>query len=150
VRVYVSHALSMPRPARHRFAGAKYHIASRGNGRKTLFYRAGDRDRFIAQMLDCLAKDGVVLYAYCLMPNHFHLFVETPRADVDASMRRLGTAYSVYFRYKHYRPGRCFRGRYRSPLVEGNDYSLRFLRYIHLNGEATDAWSCASGDSEHG
>jgi hypothetical protein len=67
------------------------------------------------------------------MPNHFHLFVETPLGNIDRFMDRLGTAYAMYFRYKHYRPGHCFQGRYKAPLVQGDDYIIRLTRYIHLN-----------------
>lgn len=106
----------MPRAARLRFPGAKYHITSRGNGREKIFYSEDNSRRFLAQMVDCVEKDGIALYACCLMPNHFHLFIETPRANVDAFMRRLGTAYAMYFRCKHYRPGHCFQGRYLASL----------------------------------
>ena len=123
----------MPRHLRKRYPGAKYHVTNRGNGRQKLFYCEGDYLRFITQLSDALNCDDVVLYAYCLMPNHFHLFVETPRANIDRFMDRLGTAYAMYFRYKHYRPGHCFQGRYKAPLVEGDDYVTRLTRYIHLN-----------------
>jgi REP element-mobilizing transposase RayT len=134
----------MPRTARKQFAGARYHVTNRGNGRLPLFYRPDDYERFLDQLREALARDGVVLYAYCLMPNHVHLFVETPRANVGRFMGRLTTAYAMYFRYKHYRPGHCFQGRYKAPLVAGDEYLLRLTRYIHLNPvktEETATWS---------
>lgn len=85
------------------------------------------------QLTHALEADSVRLYAYCLMPTHFHLFIETPRANIDEFMGRLTTAYGLYFRYKHNRPGHCFQGRYKAPLVGGDDYILRLTRYIHLN-----------------
>jgi REP element-mobilizing transposase RayT len=84
-------------------------------------------------MQDALKTDGLLLYAYCLLPNHFHLLVETPRGNIDQFMGRLQTAYAMYFRYKHYRPGHCFQGRYKAPLASGDDYLARLSRYIHLN-----------------
>lgn len=129
----------MPRHLRKQFAGAKYHAMNRGNGKQRVFYAADDYERFLDQLQDALAKDQVLLYAYCLMPNHFHLFVETPNANIDEFMARLGTAYGMYFRYKHYRPGHCFQGRYKAPLVQGDDYILRLTRYIHLNPVKTPA-----------
>lgn len=133
----------MPRSARQQFSGAKYHVMNRGNGRQIIFRCAGDYARFLEQLCDALAWDGVVLYAYCLMPTHIHLFVETPAANLDRFMGRLTTAYAMYFRYKHNRPGHCFQGRYKAPLVAGEDYILRLTRYIHLNpvrGDVADNW----------
>ena len=123
----------MPRHLRKRFVGAKYHVMNRGNGRQRVFYGEDDYQRFMGQLVHALEMDEVLLFAYCLMPNHFHLFIETPRGNVQQFMGRLGTAYGMYFRYKHARPGHCFQGRYKAPLVEGDEYALRLTRYIHLN-----------------
>ena len=84
----------MARCALKRFSGAKYHITNRGNGRCRIFYTDDDRLRFLEQLGAGLEKDNVTLYAYCLMSNHFHLFVETPDANIDQFMGRLGTAFS--------------------------------------------------------
>ena len=123
----------MPRPLRKEFAGAKYHVTSRGNGRKAIFLDAADYRRFMSQLQEALQRDGVILYAYVLMPNHYHLLVETPRANLQAFMRRLNTAYALFFRYKHRWPGHVFQGRYGAKRVEVDEYLLRVTRYIHLN-----------------
>lgn len=133
----------MPRAARKLFPGAKYHVVNRGNGRQRIFFCAEDYGRFLEQPGEALEWDGVVLYAYCLMPTHVHLFVETPAGNLDRFMGRLTTAYAMYFRYKHNRPGHCFQGRYKASLVAGDDYALRLTRYIHLNpvhGHDMEAW----------
>jgi putative transposase len=122
-----------------RYAGAKYHLTARGNGRAEVFLGTEDYERFLAQLDAARAEDEVVLYAYALMPNHYHLFVETPLGNVHRFMQRLNTAYGMYFRYKHARPGHCFQGRYGAKLVEGDRYAVALTRYIHLNpvkGEA--------------
>lgn len=123
----------MPRPLRIQFPGAKYHLACRGNARQTIFRGPADCSRFMLQLSEALDRDHVVLFAYCLMPNHYHLFVETPKGNVAAFMHRLNTAYSMYHRYKHARPGNLLQPRYKSPLVEGDEYAFRLVRYIHLN-----------------
>lgn len=74
-----------------------------------------------------------MLYAWVLMPNHYHLLVETPRGNLPAFMRRLNTAYAMYFRHKHGRPGHCFQGRYGAKVVANDEYLLRLTRYLHLN-----------------
>lgn len=123
----------MPRPWRIRFAGAKYHVMSRGNGRAAVFLEPADYERFLKQLDQALEADQVVLYSYILMPNHYHLLIETPRGNLSRFMQRLNTAYSLYFRHKKQRPGHCFQGRFRARLVEGDEYLVRLTRYHHLN-----------------
>jgi REP element-mobilizing transposase RayT len=115
------------------YPGAKYHIVSRGNGRQQVFFEPEDYERFLEQLDAALEADEVILYAYCLMPNHYHLFLETPRGNVKRFMQRLNTAYSMYFRYKRKKPGHCFQGRYGAKVVNGDAYILGLSRYIHLN-----------------
>lgn len=125
--------MGMPRPWRLQFVGAKYHLTQRGNGGQEVFLVREDRERFLDQLDNCLEKNQVILYAYCIRPNHYHLFVETPLGNVQMFMQRLNTAYAMYFRYKHERPGHCWQGRYGAKLVKGDVYLLGLSRYIHLN-----------------
>lgn len=129
----------MPRPWRIRYAGAKYHVTVRGNARREIFHTRYDYERFLDQLDESLELDEVILYAYALMPNHFHLFIETPRGNVQRFMQRLNTAYSMYHRYKHSEPGHCFQGRYGAKLISGESYIMALTRYIHLNPVKT-AW----------
>ncbi len=136
----------MPRPARKAFAGAKYHITVRGNGRQNIFLGDKDRQRFLEQLWIGLEKDGVILYAYVLMSNHYHLLIETRQGNVSAFMQRLNTAYGMYFRYKHGRPGHALQGRFGGKLVEGDDYLARLTRYVHLNPVKVKAAKDLTGD----
>lgn len=129
----------MPRPWRIRYAGAMYHVTVRGNGRRDVFKTGDDYVRFLMQLDDALEKDGVVLYAYALLSNHYHLFIETPFGNIQRFMQRLNTAYSMYHRYKHSAPGHCFQGRYGAKLVSGKTYIAALTRYIHLNPIKTKA-----------
>lgn len=123
----------MPRPPRVDFSDAVYHVTSRGNGRADVFWNDDDRQRFLGQLAHHLRLAGVVLFAYVLMDNHFHLLVRTPRANLSAFMQRLLTAYALYARYKHRRPGHVFQGRFKAKLVEDDVYLRGVTRYIHLN-----------------
>ena len=123
----------MPRLLRKEYAGAKYHITVRGNGRRRIFLWNEDRQRFLLQLEESLEQYGVILYAYALMSNHYHLLIETPRSNVSRFMQRLNTAYAMYFRNRHRRPGHILQGRFGGKLVEGDDYLLGLTRYIHLN-----------------
>ena len=126
----------MPRPPRLEIAGALYHLMSRGNGRKRVFFD-DDCLRFLRQLRDNLTTYDVVLYGYVLMDNHFHLLAKTNRANLSRFMQRLNTSYALYFRYKHHSPGHVLQGRYRAyvhacvmeddrPLLE----AMRSSRYV--------------------
>jgi len=138
----------MPRPWRIRYAGAKYHVTSRGNGRAEVFTGAADYERFLEQLDHAVEEDRVILYAYVLMPNHYHLFLETPRGNLARFMQRLNTAYSMYFRYKKQRPGHCFQGRYGAKLVDGDEYLVRLTRYIHLNPVKVKRYAAATREEK--
>ena len=129
----------MPRPPRIDFPDALYHVTSRGNGRATIFHSDADRERFLAQLADSLHTAAVVLHAYVLMDNHFHLLVHTPRGNLSRFMQRLCTAYAMYARYKHRRPGHQFQGRFKAKLVEDDVYLRVLRRYMHLNPVKTAA-----------
>ena len=123
----------MPRLLRKAYAGAKYHITVRGNARQRIFLDDRDRKRFLVQLQESLDQYGVILYAYVLMSNHYHLLIETPRGNVSSFMQRLNTAYSMYFRNRHKRAGHTLQGRFGGKLVGGDRYLLALTRYIHLN-----------------
>ena len=82
---------------------------------------------------------GVRAFLVCLMPNHVHLLVETPRGNLSSFMGRLLTAYSVYFNRRHQRVGHLTQGRYKAQVVEGDAYLMKLSRYIHLNPVQTKA-----------
>lgn len=136
----------MPRKARVMFEGALYHVTSRGNARQTIFHQDGDRERFLEQLGERAVSCGVVVYAFVLMDNHFHLLVRTPRGNLGRFMQRLNTSYALYYRYRHKRPGHVFQGRYKALLVTDEDYLLRLTRYIHLNPVKTTSWRKASAN----
>jgi putative transposase len=76
----------------------------------------------------------VKLLAYCLMPNHFHLFLyQKDRHNIERFMRSLVTRYSMYFNKKYKRVGSLFQGAYKSILIQDEQYFLHLSRYIHLN-----------------
>lgn len=123
----------MPRPLRKAFAGAIYHVTVRGNGRQNIFWDAVDYARFVEQLQQAVELDNIVLYCYVIMQNHYHILCQTPHGNIQRFMHRLNTAYAMYFRYKHNKPGHCFQGRYKAKLVKGHEYLVRLTRYIHLN-----------------
>ena len=79
------------------YAGAVYHVTARGNERKAIYRDHADRSRFLETVEETVARFGVVVHAYCLMPNHYHLLLETPRANLSAAAGWLQTTCSNQF-----------------------------------------------------
>jgi len=123
----------MARPLRVEYEGAVYHVAVRGNERQAIFRDDADREYFVRVLAESVGSFEVRLYLYCLMSNHVHLVLETPRANLGRFMHRLQTAYTVHFNRRHRRVGHLVQGRYGAWLVERDAYLLRLSRYVHLN-----------------
>jgi REP element-mobilizing transposase RayT len=123
----------MARAQRIEYEGAVYHVTARGNERRAIFQDDTDRERFLHTLAESVERFEVRLYLFCLMSNHIHLVVETPRANLGPFMHRLLTSYTVYFNRRHRRCGHLMQGRYGARLVEKDAYMLRLSRYVHLN-----------------
>ena len=123
----------MARPLRIEFPGAYYHITSRGNERKAIFKNMGDRESFLSYLKLAYLRYGAVIHVFCLMNNHYHLLLETPKGNLSQIMRYINGAYSTYFNVKHKRTGHLFQGRYKAILVDADEYAGELSRYIHLN-----------------
>jgi putative transposase len=123
----------MARHLRVEYPGAIYHITARGVERRAIFRDDADRERFLKRLETSVGDHGVRLYLWCLMSNHVHLLVETPRGNVSAFMHGLLTGYTVYHNRRHHRAGHLLQGRFGAKLVEGDRYLLRMSRYLHLN-----------------
>src|ERR1043166_2938360 len=123
----------MARPIRVEFAGAVYHVMARGNERRAIFLDEQGRRRFLETLEEMVGQFGVRLHAYCLMSNHYHLVVETPRANLSQAMGWLQVTYTVRFNRRHRRSGHLFQGRYKAQLVEADAYAQGLGLYVHLN-----------------
>lgn len=125
----------MPRQIRIEYPGAIYHLLSRGDRREAIFLDEGDRHDFIKTLTEACQKTGFQVHAYCLMPNHFHLVVETPQANLVEGMRWLLSTYSNRLNHRHGLCGHVFSGRYKALLVDGseNGYLRTVCDYTHLN-----------------
>lgn len=122
------------RTPRIEYPGATFHVLARGNRKQDIFEDEGDRIRYLKLLGEHLEGRRIVLYSYCLMPNHVHLLVEQAGSyPVSGYMHRLQGAYATFFNHKHSRVGHLFQGRYKAILVDRNAYLLEMVRYIHLN-----------------
>lgn len=123
----------MARQLRIEFEHALYHITSRGNLRDKIFYEDRDRERFLQIISRTKDRYGFVLHAYALMDNHYHLLMETPKANLSQIMQNINTSYTVYVNRKYQRSGHLFQGRFKGIIVDKDGYLMALSRYIHLN-----------------
>src|SRR5436190_12768542 len=125
----------MARKLRVEYPGAIYHLMNRGDRREPIFRDDEDRERFLATLGEGCLKTGSQVHAYCLMPNHFHLVVETPAANLVAGMKWFLGVYTSRFNRRHKLFGHLFSGRYKSLIVDGSGegYLKRVCDYVHLN-----------------
>lgn len=123
----------MPRRERFDFPGAFFHITSRGNRKQPIFLSDDDRYYFLSCLREAHEKYGVLFHVYCLMENHYHLFIEVLRAGLSRAMHLINMRYSNYFNLKHNRCGHTFQARFKAILVEAAVYARELASYIHLN-----------------
>lgn len=123
----------MARPLRLEFAGAVYHITSRGDRREDIFIDDDDRAGFLALLGEVCHRFTWVVHAYCLMTDHYHLVVETPAGNLSKGMRHLNGVYTQRFNRRHERVGHVFQGRYKAIVVDKEGYLLELSRYVVLN-----------------
>src|SRR5438046_9253599 len=99
----------MSRPLRLEYSGAVYHLTSRGNARQKIFWSDSDRELFLSILAQVVSRYGWLCHAYCLMDNHYHLLVETPKANLSLGMRQLNGVYKQAFNRHHQRRGHVYR-----------------------------------------
>ncbi len=123
----------MARPLRIQFENAYYHVTCRGNSGQEIFSNDADRSAF----LDLLERSSDIyqteILTYVLMSNHFHLLVKTPLGNLQEFMRHFNISYTSYYNWRHNRRGHLYQGRYKSFLVDADQYLQEVSRYIHLN-----------------
>jgi REP element-mobilizing transposase RayT len=123
----------MARPIRVEFPGAVYHVMARGNERREVFRDDRDRECFLDTLAEVVERYGWRLHAYCLMGNHYHALIGTPRGNLSRGMGWLQATYTARFNARHRRRGHLFSGRYKAQLVDADEYARWLVEYLHLN-----------------
>jgi putative transposase len=124
----------MPRISRGLVGGCIYHVINRGNGGQVIFHKDADYEAFIDIMTEAKIRYAVKIFAFCLMPNHFHM-VLMPRQAEDLSkwMQWLMTSHVRRY-HRHYgTSGHVWQGRYKSFLIQIDSHLLIVLRYVEGN-----------------
>ncbi|MEJ2076351.1 MAG: transposase, partial [Reinekea sp.] len=124
----------MARRPRIYVPGVAHHVIQRGNNREACFGDESDYKAYLTYLKESALQNGVAIHAFVLMTNHVHLLV-TPSDETALSkmLQTLGRRYVQYYNHKYGRTGTLWEGRYKSTLVQTENYLLTVYRYIELN-----------------
>ncbi|MGD8522842.1 MAG: transposase [Desulfobacterales bacterium] len=123
----------MGRAWRIEYEGALYHVMSRGNEGKDIYFDDDDRHMFLDVVEHSSERFEIDVFAYVLMGNHYHLLIRTNRANLSKAMQWLGVTYTRRVNDKHNRSGHLFQGRFKSIIVQNDAYLMQLSCYIHRN-----------------
>lgn len=121
------------RPPRIDFPGARHHVMNRGARKAPIFTDTRSRELFLEVLSELPGRFGVGIHSYALMPNHYHLMLESRTGGLSRAMRHLGGTYTRRLNRHHAWDGPLFRGRFHSRLVDTDSYWRHLLLYVHLN-----------------
>jgi REP element-mobilizing transposase RayT len=123
----------MARPRREFIAGGIYHVFSRGSNRQAIFAFDSDRVDFLRCLDRVVRRSEICCLAYCLMPNHYHLVVETRDGQLSRAMQALNGRYANRFNHRYERDAHLFKNRF-GAVWQKTDSQLRWtLRYTVMN-----------------
>ena len=124
----------MARKLRCDYKGGWYHVMARGFQRHEIFTDDKERWHFLELLKEMVERYGVVLHAYVVLNNHYHLLIETPNANASRALQWLNVCYSTWFNRRHSRSGAVFQARYKSvPVENAGGWGLACSVYIHIN-----------------
>jgi putative transposase len=110
-----------------------YHVTSRGDRQEPVYEDDIDRKTFLDIVGRGMKRYEAFAHAYCLMGNHYHLLVQTPRANLSQLMRHINGVFTQFSNRRHVRTGHLFQGRYHAVLVDRDAYFMEACRYVDLN-----------------
>jgi putative transposase len=132
----------MPRPLRPELAGGIHHVYSRGAVRQMIFVDDLDRRRYLFQLARVVRRMSWRLLTYCLMGNHMHLVIETPKPNLGRGMQRLHGPYGQAFNRRHAKAGHVFGARYDAVVIESDPQLWITVGYVVRN--PVEAGLCAT------
>ena len=123
----------MSRPLIIEYPGAWYHVMNRGRRSEKIYLDDEDYHSFVELLIESSELWSVNICAFSLMPNHYHLLINTPLGNLSRFMRHVNGVYTQRFNNAHKYEGTLFKGRYKSILIEFDNYFLQLIGYIHRN-----------------
>src|SRR6185436_13179800 len=118
---------------------AWYHVIARGTDRRVIFETIRDHRHWLELVPELTERFGLQVFAFIMMPNHYHLVVNAPQLNLSRAMQWFQTSYSMWFNRKHDRVGPLFQGRFKAVIIEPAVFGLELSRYVHLNPVRTSA-----------
>lgn len=138
----------MARPLRIEFPDAVYHVSNHGLDKQRVFPSDAYFKAFLDGLQETCARLNVVVHAYCLLKDQYHLIIRTPEANLSRFMRQVDGLYTQQFQRLKKTEGSLFRGRYKAVLIQPEKYLLPLTRYVHglvkPAEQATYPWSSQS------
>ena len=130
------------------FTNAFYHVCSRGFNKEPIFHEDDDYNYFLYLLKKAYMKYNLLIHSYCLIPNHYHLFLETPNANLSQAMKFINESYAKFFikKYSNH-DGYVFSRRYRRHVIQETKYAVKLFLYI--NGNAVKHKMIASPEGWH-
>ena len=123
----------MARPLRMEYEDAFYHVMNRGRGRQRVFPNPSYYESFLLCLKEAHKRFGIEIHTYCLLGNHYHLLIKTPRGNLSRAMRHIDGIYTQRHNRLKHTDGPLFRGRYKAIVIDASSYLLQVSRYIHRN-----------------
>ena len=124
----------MPRTGRLVLPGFPHHIVQRGHNRQVVFAESRDYQYYLNSLAMFKQEYQVNVHAYCIMTNDVHLLLKPETVSgLGGFMKRLAGRQTRYFNHLELRRGTLWEGRYKSSVVDAEDYFLACVRYIELN-----------------
>ena len=123
----------MPRKGRMLAENTYYHVFNRGVNKQDIFWDDYDKQLFLRILGRVRELFSLKILAYCLMNNHYHLFIHTQLKNLDKAMQMLQAQYVQYVNMRHVRVGPMYQSRYQSRVIENDSYELWIVRYLHRN-----------------
>ncbi len=140
----------MSRPLRVEFPGALYLVTARAAARQRLFREDGERQDFLARLPELTGAYGAVFHGFCVLPDHYHLLVETPNGNLSQVIHRLNAGYTAALNARRRRRGSLLQSRYRALLLD-EDWLVPLSIHVHLNPVrkrlTPDPWSYAGSSA---
>lgn len=122
----------MPRKPRIDMPGY-YHIINRGVGRRKVFLNPEDFEYFLELLCKESKNYSITIHNYCLMHNHYHLFIQLHYENLSKFMRQINSRYAIYFNKRYKRSGHLWQGRFQSKIITDEAYFYTLIRYIEQN-----------------
>ena len=138
----------MARPLRVVVPGAWYHVMAKGIEGRTIYSGQGYYRRFEELLANLPERFGVRLHTYVLMPNHYHLQIETPRLNLSEAIKWLNLSYVSWFNRKTRRNGPLLQGRFKAVVHDPGETGWTIHQYIHLNPVRVKRFGASRADNK--